>query len=188
MTTNPASPLAEAPDALLVSRALDNDPVAFEILIRRYVQMMRAYAARLLGSPDEANDVAQEALVDAWRKLETLHDRSKVKNWLLHITAHKSIDVIRTHRPGGGELDDQTPNPEPSRSPETTAIMSSAMDALSASLSRLTPAARRYWLLKELGGLSYTEIAHLTGTTVTVVRGQLSRARATLVHEMEPWR
>lgn len=184
----PASaPLENAPDVLLVSRVWDDDPAAFEVLTRRYARMMKAYATRLLGSPNEADDVVQDALVDAWRTLETLRDGSKVKNWLLRITAHKSIDTVRSRRLWG-ELDEQLADSEPSRSPAGEAVRSSAMDALSASLDRLEPAGRRCWLLKEVGGFSYAEIAQLMDTTVTVVRGRLSRARSILVKEMEPWR
>jgi RNA polymerase sigma-70 factor (ECF subfamily) len=62
------------------------------------------------------------------------------------------------------------------------------MDALSSALQRLPELQRRCWIMKEVGGSSYAEIAADLELPVSTVRGQLARARQTLVTEMEGWR
>jgi RNA polymerase sigma-70 factor (ECF subfamily) len=62
------------------------------------------------------------------------------------------------------------------------------MEALSAVLAALPEGQRQCWVLKEMGGYSYEEIAERLDMTTVTVRGKLARARATVVKEMEVWR
>jgi RNA polymerase sigma-70 factor (ECF subfamily) len=102
------------------------------------------------------------------------------------IVSRKAIDRIRSRKPTA-ELDESRHEPI-SAGPESRAIASSQLDALSAVLSALPEAQRQCWVLKEVGGLSYEEIAERLDVTTTVVRGRLARARTTVVTEMEAWR
>ena len=60
--------------------------------------------------------------------------------------------------------------------------------ALGAALQLLTPQQRACWILRELQGCSYDEIARITGTTAGAVRGRIARSRAALAEVMQPWR
>jgi RNA polymerase sigma-70 factor (ECF subfamily) len=177
--------LDSASDALLADRAADGDTAAFAILVRRHGTYLRAFAIRLTGSAADADDVVQEALIAAWGALPRLHDRSRVRAWLVSILSRKATDRIRARRPSS-ELDDD--RPEPSAGPEERAIASSRLDALSDVLAKLPPGQRECWVLKEVGGYSYDEIAAELGLTTAIVRGRLARARATVIAGMEAWR
>lgn len=179
--------ISTASDAFLVERALDGDVPAFETLARRYAILMRSYASRLLNSNAEAEDVVQEALVVAWKTLDTLAEPAKVKSWLMRIVSHKSIDLIRK-RKDNTDLDDVDVAAPAAESPERKALAGSQMSALSEALGRLPEAQRRCWTLREIGENSYEEIADQLSMSTTAVRGQLARARATLMKEMEEWR
>lgn len=187
MVQQKTSKLNTASDEFLVERALNGDASAFETLARRYALLMRAYASRLLSSNAEAEDVVQEALVVAWKTLAKLEEPSKVKSWLMRIVSHKSIDLLRKRKESSGLDDLEIAAPEADR-PERQALAASQMSALSAALSALPEAQRRCWTLREVGEHSYQEIAEELDLSVSTVRGQLARARATLMKEMEEWR
>lgn len=178
--------LSVASDALLAERSADGDTVAFGVLVRRHAPYLRAFATRLTGSAADADDVVQDALIVAWAQLGTLDDPSKVRAWLTSIVSRKATDRIRARKPSS-ELDDERAELA-ELGPEQRAISSSQLDALSRVLSALPEGQRQCWVLKEVGGYSYEEIAERLETTVAVVRGRLARARATVIAEMEVWR
>ncbi|TBN58196.1 RNA polymerase sigma factor [Glaciihabitans arcticus] len=178
--------LSLASDALLAERSADGDTVAFGILVRRHGPYLRAFATRLVGSNVDADDAVQDALIVAWDQLDGLADPSKVRSWLTSIVSRKAIDRVRARKPSS-ELDEARLELA-ERGPEHRAIASSQLDALSSVLAAMPESQRQCWILKEVGGYSYEEIAERLDTTVAQVRGRLARARATVMTEMEVWR
>ncbi|OUE24431.1 RNA polymerase sigma factor [Clavibacter michiganensis] len=181
-----SSSLQDAGDGILAERAADGDARAFEVLVRRHAPYMRAFAIRLTGSRADADDAVQEALITAWDRLPTLEKPDRVKSWLLQIVSRKSIDRIRARRP----VDDIDDHEIADRltSPERDAETSSQMRALAGVLDTLPREQREVWMLREVGGFSYEEIAERLGATPSTVRGRLSRARTTVMTSMEAWR
>jgi RNA polymerase sigma-70 factor (ECF subfamily) len=181
------SALGDAPDRILAGRAADGDLRAFEVLVRRHGPLMRAYANRVLGANSEVDDVVQETFITAWSKLPELADLAAVKSWLMRIVNRKAIDRMRARHDERPilEWDAETP---PSESPERQAEAGSQRDQLKAALERLPEAQRQCWVMKEIGGFSYEEIAEELGVPPSTVRGLLARARKTLITEMEEWR
>jgi RNA polymerase sigma-70 factor (ECF subfamily) len=181
--------LHDAADATLASRAMDGDVSAFERLARRHGPLMRVYAAKLLGSDAESDDVVQEAFLTGWRRLGDLESPAQIRPWLMRIVTNKSIDRIRVrrfHEPldeAGGRV--AAPNAE---SPERVVVARLQMDAVWQALDRLPDDQRRCWLLRETAGYSYQEIADALALPVSTVRGLLARARLFLLREMEAWR
>ncbi|TFB86322.1 RNA polymerase sigma factor [Cryobacterium algoricola] len=179
--------LEHADDRTLVERTVDGDIRAFEVLVRRHGPLMRAYATRILGSNDEADDVVQETFITAWAKLPTLENPALAKGWLMRIVSHKSIDRIRARRHHSSLEDLDAPAPD-HHSPITAVEALSRSEALSQVLSELPTDQRRCWELKEFGDYSYAEIAEELDLPVSTIRGLLARARKTLIREMEAWR
>ncbi|MBG6192370.1 RNA polymerase sigma-70 factor (ECF subfamily) [Arthrobacter sp. CAN_A212] len=183
-----ASKLAGAADAVLVERSIDGDPEAFEVMIRRYAKMMRAYAARLLGGYGaDADDVVQEALVAAWKRMEDVRQSTSIKSWLMSIVGHKAVDLIRRRKPDESIGDHHHPG-SPSDDVAGQVENRSAADALSLVLETLPEDQRQCWTLREIGEMSYAQIAAELSVSESTVRGRLTRARSTLVKEMEAWR
>jgi RNA polymerase sigma-70 factor (ECF subfamily) len=178
--------LDSASDGLLAARSADGDTVAFGILVRRIAPALRAFATRLTGSAADADDAVQEALISAWGALPTLAEPEKVRSWLFSIVSRKATDRIRARKPTV-ELDPER-DEDARQGPESRAIASSRLDALAAVLDSLPEGQRQCWVLKEMGGYSYEDIAEQLGMSVTTVRGKLARARVTVVREMEAWR
>ncbi|QCR18118.1 RNA polymerase sigma factor [Agrococcus sp. SGAir0287] len=181
--------LEDATDALLAQRSADGDDRAFAVLVRRHAPFLRGFAARYLGSTLEADDVVQEALVTAWRRIGELRDPSQVRSWLTTAVARRATDVIRTRarRRTEGIAEDQ--DFEDRRDgPDRTVEQREATRALGRAVDALPQDQRDAWILREIAGLSYEEIAERVGSTPATVRGRLTRARRTVLATIEEWR
>jgi len=181
------SPLSDAPDGILAARAADGDAAAFEALMRRFGPMLRAYAVKVLGSNDEADDVVQESFINAWNHVAELADVAAVRSWLMRLVSNKAIERIRRRKYHRDITEWDAPGPA-RNTPERQVEASLQMRALSEALGRLPAEQRECWVLKEVGGLAYADIAEELDLPVSTVRGLLSRARSTLLKDMEEWR
>lgn len=179
--------LAEASDDLLARRAGDGDMEAFENLARRHGTIMRAYARRVLGSVADADDVVQEALIQAWKQIGGLRDTAAVRPWLMRITGNRALDHLRRRKPHTN-IDHLPHLSDPAPGPEAAALTGSRTQALEQALAALPEEQRRCWILRELGGQSYDDIAEALNISRATVRGRLARARTTLAKELEDWR
>ncbi|MFI5607528.1 RNA polymerase sigma factor [Amycolatopsis sp. NPDC051903] len=175
-------------DATLVGRARDGDVRAYEQLVLRYQGPMFRLAAKMLNHRGDAEDVVQEVFLGAWRKLAQLNDDSAFVGWLYRSTANRCLNVIRARRPQADVDLDLAESPRTDAQPEHAAQVSGQLAALTEALQQLTPQQRACWLLREVHGRSYEEIAEVVGANPVAVRGRIARARAQLAEVMKPWR
>ena len=175
-------------DATLVARAREGDVTAFEVLLQRYQTPMYRLAARMLGNRTDAEDVVQEVFLTAWRRLPEIRDGGALPGWLYRTTTNRCLNVLRSRRPRA-EVDlDLTVSTLADGEPARAAETAEQITALTVALQQLTPEQRAAWLLRELHGRSYAEIAVILGTSVPAVRGRIARSRAELAEAMQPWR
>jgi RNA polymerase sigma-70 factor (ECF subfamily) len=160
---------------------------SFEILARRYGPLMRVYAAKLLGSDIESDDVVQESFLTGWRQISDLDSPGRIRNWLMRIVTNKAIDRIRVRR-HHDDIDERDPSAPAAASPERIVEARLQLDAVWQALDKLPTNQRRCWLLRETAGYSYQEIADALQIPIPTVRGLLARARRFVLHEMEAWR
>ena len=177
--------LSDADDRTVASRAADGDIRAFEVLMQRYGSLLRAYASRIVRAAD-ADDVVQDTFVTAWQELPDLKNPASVRSWLITIVTRKSVGRLRGARDPDNIDDHEIPSQ--ADGPAETAAASSLDEALSLVLSSLPEDQRRCWVLREVSGYGYQEIAEQLDLPVSTVRGLLVRSRKTLVREMEAWR
>ena len=178
------------PDEVLARRAGLGDRWAFRVIVDRHGPALYRYASRMIDDPRDTEDCVQEAFAAAWTSLPSFEGRSSLRTWLFAVTAHKVRSLqrrrARTALPlpfaAVEEVDPRAIDPQ--RSAEGVDLM----EALHVALRELPPGPRSTWLLREVEGLSYDQIAEVSGTTTSTVRGQLHRARAHLIHRMEAWR
>lgn len=182
-----SSRLAAADDRIVAGRAIDGDIAAFEVLVRRYTPMMRAYVRRVLGASADVDDVVQEAFVIAWQRLSELEDPSAVKSWLMRTVSRKAMDRVRSRRAYVG-IDDIEHPAAADATPAHAAEARAGVEALSEALGELPETQRQSWVLREIGGFAYEEVAAELGVPVTTVRGLLARARKHIIVRMEEWR
>lgn len=179
--------LEHADDGIVAGRAMDGDIEAFAVLVRRYTPMMRAYTQRMLNASADVDDIVQEAFVTAWQRFGELDEPSKVKSWLMRIVSRKAVDRIRATRP---VVDiDTVDRPAPLHaSPSAVVEVRAGVAAVGAALRELPDAQRECWVLREIGGYSYEEIAEELDIPVSTARGLLARARKYMIVRMEEWR
>jgi RNA polymerase sigma-70 factor (ECF subfamily) len=103
------------------------------------------------------------------------------------LVSNKAIERIRRRKDHRDVADWDAPGPSRD-TPERQVEMRMQMGALAAALGRLSAEQRECWVLKEIGGMSYAEIAVQLDLPVSTVRGLLSRARRMLLTDMEEWR
>lgn len=186
-----ASPAHVPPaDALdehtLVMRAQGGDAAAFEALARRHRAALYRLAVRVMGDPTEAEDALQEALLDAWRRIHRFRADAAFSTWMYRVVANRCVSLLRGRRPQPvGEIDDRLPAAD---SPERAAELAAELAALDRALAGLRDELRVCWVLRELEGLGYLEIAERTGAGEDAVRGRIHRARVALAAQMRPWR
>jgi RNA polymerase sigma-70 factor (ECF subfamily) len=180
-----ASPTLD--DATLVVRAREGDVTAFEDLVRRYRVPVYRIAVRILNDPGSAADTAQEVFVTAWRRLPEVRDEQAFAAWLYRIVVTRAVSTLRAIRPCV-PLDETTAARDRYLGPEEHALANGLATALRCALNHLTPEQRACWILREMEGLSYEEVATILHTTPGAVRGRLHRARPQLAKELTSWR
>ncbi|GAA4538497.1 RNA polymerase sigma factor [Amycolatopsis samaneae] len=188
MTTTSAEPGTPLDDATLVGRARDGDVRAYEQLVLRYQGPMFRLASRMLADRADAEDVVQDVFLTAWRRLAQLNDDAAFVGWLYRTTTNRCLNVLRARRPRADVDLDTAESPRTETRPEHAAQVSGQLAALNDALQRLTPPQRACWLLREVHGRSYDEIAEIVGANAVAVRGRIARARAQLAEVMKPWR
>jgi RNA polymerase sigma-70 factor, ECF subfamily len=187
---SPAVTAAQTDEQDLTVAAALGDRDAFAELVRRCGPSMHRYAVGMLDADlHAAEDAVQEAFAKAWVALPTFEHRSSVRTWLLRITANEVHSARRRRRPliVDDEIFEHVPE-RPAWEPHEHAGAAALLEALDLALQELPWRQRASWILREIEGLSYDEMAAVLDTSVTVVRGQLHRARATLVIRLEQWR
>lgn len=177
-------------DAALARRAALGDRRAFALVFERHAEAMFRYAVYMLGGDvGDAEDAVQTAWIKAWQHLPDFRGDSSLRTWLFTITANEVRALRRRARPV--PVDDQLLVDQPERissDPARVLVTAELWDVLAVALSELPWRQRATWVLRELEGFSYDDIAEVLGTSPTVVRGQLHRARRTVAVRMEQWR
>lgn len=181
--TGPAVPLAD-PD--LVRRAQRGQREAREELARRLRRPAYLLALQLLGSADEALDVAQDSMLRFFRHLDRFEAQRPVRPWLFRIVRNRVLDLLRRRRvrrtetlePGDGARPLEPVSREPD--PESRAAESELQRAIWSSLARLPEPQREILVLRDYQDLSYAEIAVLLGIPKGTVMSRLHAARKAL--------
>ena len=172
-------------DVELILAAQRGDLDAFNTLVLRYQNAAYSVAYRLLGEPFSASDAAQEAFINAYRKLHDFRGGS-FKAWLLRIVTNGVYDRLRyeKRRPAdsiedlpGAETDDGAPLASQSATPEQVAEQRDAQRAIQDCLGGLPSDQRATLVMFDLEGYSYQEVAETTDVQLGTVKSRLSRAR-----------
>lgn len=173
----------------LVAAARSGDPDAFARLVESNQTKVYNLAYRMTGNPEDAADLTQEAFLNAWRGLARFGGQSAFSTWLYRLTSNACIDFLR--RQGrretlsmtveeNGDVARQAERPDERWSPERELERREAKEALEAGLAALSPDHRQVLLLRELEGLSYSEIAQSLALEEGTVKSRIARARLAL--------
>ncbi len=184
-------------DLALVTRTQRGDRQAFNTLVERHQSSAYSLAMRMVGDPDIAADVTQDAFFSAYRAIASFRGAS-FRAWLLRIVSNGCFDHFRaqSRRPtisleatleadrddDAGSADARLPKSliEHAWDPEQVALRAEAIEHIQRSLLKLVPEQRLALILSDIQGLPYDEIARVMDTSLGTVKSRIFRARAHL--------
>ncbi|HEY7778749.1 MAG TPA: sigma-70 family RNA polymerase sigma factor [Ktedonobacterales bacterium] len=187
----PGRPLGGDGESALVARAQAGDVDAFNRLVERHQEAAYALALRMLGDPDTAADITQDAFLSAFRAITGFRGGS-LRAWLLRIVGNGCYDHWRARgrRPStsldallDGDPASDAPPALPTAlvderwNPEGVALRAELVEAIQLALLELQPDMRMALVLCDVQGLAYDEIAEITQTSLGTVKSRISRAR-----------
>ncbi len=162
--------------------ARNGDSEAFSRLVDMYSRPVYSLCYRMLGSPQDAEDAAQEAFLRAFRYLHRYDPKRKFATWLLSITANHCIDLHRRVRPVQVALEDASPGDlrDLRLGPESRTMARETGDKLQALLNELAPKDRAAMLLYYWYEYSLAETAVELKLSEPALKARMHRARRSL--------
>jgi RNA polymerase sigma-70 factor, ECF subfamily len=175
----------EQPDDALIQQVLGGNTALFELLMRRYNERVYRAARSIVRNEGEAEDVMQQAYVNAFTHLRQFNGSARFSTWLTRIAVNEALARVR-HQGRYEVFDDELPNAEPfmfqspAENPERQAFARELHGLLEGAIDRLPNGMREVFVLREVEGLNTSEVAECLGVSEDVVKTRLSRGRATL--------
>lgn len=172
----------------LVEAAQRGDVESFNALVRLYESRVYNLSYRMLGDAESAADAAQDTFLSAFRNLRSFRGGS-LRSWLLRIATNTCYDALRARkrRPtvsieASDDEDESSPLQiaDPSETPDAVALRRELAGAIQRGLALLPEDQRAVVILSDIEGLSYEEIAVVTGANLGTVKSRISRGRSRL--------
>jgi RNA polymerase sigma-70 factor, ECF subfamily len=184
----PVPTARDAEENRLIARCLAGEVEAFRPLVQRYQRLAFSVAFRMLGSRADAEDIAQQAFVDAFNALERFRGEGRThafSTWLLRIAVNRSKDILKSRRRTEEPLDRDVPGGEAAfaydpPTPEANASRGERRERLEAALLELPTKYREVLILRDAEDLSYEEIRAILQLPLTTLKIRVIRARAML--------
>ena len=185
----PLDQFAGPDDTQLVARSLKQDHEAFGQLIDRHASAIVNLAYRMVGNQAEAEDLAQEAFLAAFKALPTFRADAKFSTWLYRIATNKCKDWLRVKRPGQGQYDVDADEQldlhvAEERTPEELLSQQQVGQELERALQRLPALYREAFVLKHIEGLSYEEMEAILGVSGDTLKMRVYKGRVQLSREL----
>ena len=182
-------------DQLLVERVQRGDKSAFDTLVRKYQHRIVKLISRYVYEPAEAQDIAQETFIKAYRALPRFRGDSAFYTWLYRIAINtaKNHLVAAGRRPVDQQVDLQDPESYDMNArlrnmdtPESMLLTDEIQATVEGAISELPEELRTAIVLRELEGMSYEEIAAAMDCPVGTVRSRIFRAREAITNRLQP--
>jgi RNA polymerase sigma-70 factor (ECF subfamily) len=186
---------ADSSDLALVQRVQRGDKGAFDLLVLKYQHKVVKLVLRYVRSQADAEDIAQEAFIKAYRALPQFRGDSAFYTWLYRIAINTAKNALasRQRNPVDFELDRHDPEESPdlqarmkdTATPEAMAMTEEIRATVNAAIEALPEDLRTAIVLRELEGLSYEEIAATMDCPVGTVRSRIFRAREAIDAQLQ---
>jgi RNA polymerase sigma-70 factor (ECF subfamily) len=182
-------------DEAAVAQAKNGDADAFRVLAERHGRSAFRLAYRMTGNEQDAEDIAQESLLRAYRQIHTLDGRASFRTWFYRIVTNCSLDLLRkserrhqmASRPADADAEDPVtllPSHEPG--PDRVAMSNEVRERLSAAMGELSPAERSAFVLRHFEGMAFEDLSRLLGCRPGAARHSVFRAVQKLRRALEP--
>ena len=169
MTPSAEEPRSQAPD--------------FERVVEENADFVYNVALRMMGNPEEAEDVAQDAFLSAYRAYDRFRGESRASTWLYRVTVNAALMRLRKTKPARDLTQtglDDIEVADWTASPHDEAVNAELREALTGGLKQLEPSLRAAVVLRDVQGLSSTEAAEVLDISVPALKSRLHRARVLL--------
>ncbi|MGO8788859.1 MAG: RNA polymerase sigma factor [Terriglobia bacterium] len=187
--------MTEADELSLIVRAQEGDRSAFDALIRLYDQSVLRMALQVVGSPEEARDLYQEAFLKVYRSIRHFRQEAKFSTWLYRVVMNVCLDHLRRQKtrkevavpqPADGEPEffQSVPDDRPTLDPERATHSKEIGRRIQVALDRLNPRERMVFELKHYEGLKLRAIGQICNTSEQTAKNCLFRATQKLRVEL----
>ena len=182
-------------DKVLVLRVQQGDKSAYDLLVIKYQHRIIQLVNRYVKDPSEAQDVAQEAFIKAYRALGNFRGDSAFYTWLYRIAINtaKNYLVSRSRRYSDYQIDIQdaeqvenAPQLKAMETPEYLLLNDEIVTVIKAAIEKLPEEMKIAIMLREFEGMSYEEIAQTMECPVGTVRSRIFRAREAIDEKLSP--
>jgi RNA polymerase sigma-70 factor (ECF subfamily) len=170
-------------DDAVIARVLCGETPLFELLMRRHNRRLFRAARAVVRSDDEAQDVMQEAYLQAFANLHQFAGRAKFSTWLTRIAVHEALARVRRRRPQLDHDEEDVSSPMPT--PEDAVGLFELGRVLEPMVDALPEAFRTVFVLRAVEALSVGETAECLGIPEETVRTRFFRARRLLQAALE---
>ena len=194
--TSEHSRMSEAQvDQLLVEQVQKGDTKAFDLLINKYQHRIVSLVARYVSDQSEAQDVAQEAFIKAYRAIDRFRGDSAFYTWLYRIAINtaKNWLVARKRRPPASDIDaadaeqyDMESRLKEQGTPENEMMREEIKRTVFDTIAELPDDLRTAIMLREMEGMSYEDIALTMDCPIGTVRSRIFRAREAIDEKLKP--
>ena len=187
--------MTKSADQLLVERVQRGDKTAFDALVLKYQHKIVKLVSRYVYEPAEAQDIAQETFIKAYRALPRFRGDSAFYTWIYRIAINtaKNYLVANSRRPVDQQLDLQDPEQYEMNArlkdvdtPESMLLTDEIQATVEGAIQELPEELRTAIVLRELEGMSYEEIAAAMDCPVGTVRSRIFRAREAISERLQP--
>ncbi|MGH9591774.1 MAG: RNA polymerase sigma factor [Bryobacteraceae bacterium] len=187
----------EGGDATQVMQALGGDQDAFRVLVERHSRSLFRLAYRMTGNEHDAEEVVQEALLRAYRRLDRFESRANFGTWLYRIGVNCALDLMRKRRsesdrreqPSGDETemnDPLTTAPSNDPGPDRLLLSGELRDKLRLAMAELSPTERAAFVMRHFDGHSIEEIGKVLGLNAGSTKNSVFRAVQKLRLHLKP--
>lgn len=171
-----------------MARARTGDRDAFSELVQRHASSVVTVAWRIVGDRAQAEDVAQDAFLAAFKALPGFREEARFSTWIYRITVNRCRDVLRARvtdrvapaQDEAGEMPEPEGTSAEHRTPEDILLGRQRHEAIVEALGRLSPVYREAFVLRHVEELSYDEMSEVLGADGSTLRMRVYKARQEL--------
>lgn len=176
-----------------VRRLQKGDPRAFRQLVQLHEDRVYSFVLRMLGDPQEAEDISQEVFLAVHRNLSRFRGDCRVSTWIYRVAKNHCLNRLKylEIRASAGDVDLERAESSgdalgtaPQR-PDQTLLAAEEIDQVQRALSALSPEHRLLVVMRDIEGLGYEQIAHVAQLPLGTVKSRIHRARAALADVLE---
>lgn len=183
-------------EATLIERAQAQDEAAFDQIVRLYADRIYNYVRRMVGNPQDAEDITQEVFIRAYQGLSQFDGRASFSTWLFRIATNLCIDhkrrqsrrvqTVPYHHDEGDEEEGDWEFPDTNQPSALDHLLNQELQAVvEGAIERLNPKLKTVLLLYDVEGLSYEQIAETLGIPMGTVKSRLFAAREQIRKQVE---